>query len=126
METSQLFSADPEHIAISKSTGVSIDWRGGHRSSYALAYLRDRCPCAGCTGAHGTPPRKTDLSANPLQMFKPVLKIASIEPVGNYALRIAWNDGHNSGIYSFDYLREICPCQACAGAGKPGSTEAGS
>jgi DUF971 family protein len=44
---------DPEHIAISKSTGIKIDWRDGHHSDYTLGYLRDECPCATCTGAHG-------------------------------------------------------------------------
>ena len=107
----------PEHIAISKSKGVKIDWSDGHRSEYSLGYLRDECPCATCTGAHGTEPQKTNHSApksdNPFQMYKPVLKMLDVEPVGNYAMRINWNDGHNSGIYSYDRLREICPCDAC-------------
>jgi DUF971 family protein len=121
-----LSHADPRHIAISRSTGIRIDWRDGHSSDYPLAWLRDHCPCAGCTGAHGTPPQKTDLSTNPFQMYKPALKIASVEPVGNYALRIHWNDGHNSGIYSYDYLRKICPCEGCGGRIYPTPTEAGS
>ena len=35
------------------------------------------------------------------------------EPVGRYALRFTWNDGHMHGIYSWDYLRDVCPCQEC-------------
>ena len=54
---------DPEHIAISKSKGIKIDWKDGHHSDYELAYLRDECPCATCTGAHGTEPQKTNYSA---------------------------------------------------------------
>ena len=53
-------STDPEHIAISKSKGIKIDWKDGHHSEYGLAYLRDKCPCASCTGAHGTPPRQPE------------------------------------------------------------------
>ena len=111
---------NPQHIAISKSKGVKIDWSDGHRSEYSLAYLRDECPCATCTGAHGTEPQKTDYSkpqpaANPFPMFKPVLKMLSAEPVGSYAFRISWSDGHNSGIYSYDRLRGICPCAECTG-----------
>ena len=110
--------ADPEHIAISKSTGIKIDWRDGHHSDYSLAYLRDECPCATCTGAHGTPPQKSTYSKPELfPMFKPALKMTSVEPVGSYAVRIFWNDGHSSGIYSFDHLRMICPCPECAGRG---------
>ncbi len=57
--------AEPEHIAISKSKGIKIDWKDGHHSDYALAYLRDECPCATCTGAHGTEPQKTNYAAPP-------------------------------------------------------------
>jgi DUF971 family protein len=110
---------NPEHIAISKSKGVKIDWSDGHHSEYSLGYLRDECPCATCTGAHGTEPQKTDYAKqeavnNPFPMFKPALKMLSVEPVGSYAFRINWSDGHNSGIYSYDRMREICPCMECA------------
>jgi DUF971 family protein len=104
---------DPEHIAISKSKGIKIDWKDGHASDYALVYLRDKCPCASCTGAHGTPPRQPE-GNNPFPMFKPALKMLNAEPVGAYAIRIHWSDGHSSGIYSFDHLRAICPCPECS------------
>lgn len=109
--------AEPEHIAISKSTGIKVDWKDGHHSEYTLEWLRDECPCATCTGAHGTEPQKTSHSnPNPFQMYKPKLKMNSVEPVGRYAVRIFWNDGHSSGIYSFQHLREICPCPECRSA----------
>ena len=108
---------EPEHIAISKSKGIRIDWKDGHHSEYPLAYLRDECPCASCTGAHGTEPQKTSYSqsqpANPFKMFTPTLKMLHVEEVGAYAVRIDWSDGHNTGIYSFDYLRRICGCGEC-------------
>ena len=107
---------EPEHIAISKSKGVKIDWKDQHHSDYPLGYLRDECPCATCTGAHGTPPQKSNYAeqlANPFPMYKPTLKMLEVEPVGSYALRIGWSDGHSSGIYSFDHLRRVCPCAEC-------------
>ena len=118
--TAQL-TTDPEHIAVSKSKGIQIDWKDGHHSSYDLEYLRDRCPCATCTGAHGTAPRlqSSEKPANPLQMYKPKIKMVNIEPVGNYALRIIWNDGHATGIYSYDHLRHICPCVECRAVQNP-------
>jgi len=112
---------DPEHIAISKSKGIEIDWKDGHHSSFGVEYLRDWCPCATCAGTHGTEPRpkraaagKISAPASPFQMYKARDKMVDIEPVGNYALRIVWNDGHNTGIYSYDHLRHICPCPECA------------
>jgi len=110
---------EPEHIAISKSKGIQIDWKDGHHSKYSLPYLRDECPCATCTGAHGTEPQRSDYStapANPFPMFKATLKMLHVEAVGHYAIRIEWSDGHNTGIYSFDHLRKICTCDTCKAA----------
>jgi DUF971 family protein len=107
---------EPEHIAISKSKGIQIDWKDGHHSKYALGYLRDECPCATCTGAHGTAPQKSGYSApqaTPFQMFAPTLKMLNVEQVGHYAIKIDWSDGHNTGIYSYEHLRKICPCEEC-------------
>ena len=116
MSRVETLNAEPEHIAISKSKGIKIDWKDRHHSEYPLAFLRDECPCASCTGAHGTEPQKTDYSVpsnDPFPMYKPVLRMLNVEQVGAYAMRIDWSDGHNTGIYSFDYLRRICPCQEC-------------
>ena len=108
-------STEPEHIAISKSKGIKIDWKDNHRSEYSLAYLRDECPCASCTGAHGTEPQKSNYAApsSPFQMYQPALKMLKVDPVGHYAIHIDWSDGHSTGIYSFDHLRKICPCEEC-------------
>lgn len=112
----------PEHIAISKSNGIRIDWKDGHKSSYDVVYLRDWCPCASCTGSHGTTPREkvSDGPVNPFQMFQARIRMANVESVGNYAVRIEWNDGHKTGIYSWSHLRSICTCEAC----KPDSLNA--
>src|ERR1700761_3301918 len=109
-------TSDPEHIAISKSKGIEIDWKDGHHSSYDVVYLRDWCPCATCAGSHGTTPRPKTGATTPTELFpmyKSKDRMVTIEPVGNYALRIVWNDGHNTGIYSYDHLRHICPCPEC-------------
>ena len=103
-------SIDPEHIAISKSKGIDIDWHDGQHSFHSVEGLRDNCPCAVCTGAHGTEPQKTDYSSqdnSPFQMYKPRIKMQSVEAVGNYAIQIHWNDGHSSGIYSWRHLRKL-------------------
>ena len=99
-------ASQPEHIAISKSKGIRIDWKDGHHSEYALRYLRDHCPCAACAEGQKQ-------SASPFQMYQAILKMEAVEPVGNYAVRIQWNDGHGTGIYSFEHFRRICPCPEC-------------
>jgi len=44
------------------------------------------------------------------------VRALNTEPVGKYALRFHWDDGHGDGDYSWDFLREVCPCAACARA----------
>lgn len=100
---------DPAHVAVSKSKGITIAWRDGHRSAYDLGYLRERCPCASCSDTHGQ-----SAAPSPFPMFRPAARLNGLEPVGNYALRLIWSDGHSTGIYTWDYLRSICPCPDCA------------
>ena len=49
-------------------------------------------------------------------MFKAAAKPVSAEGVGKYAIRFKWNDGHELGIYSWQWLRQICPCEECRAA----------
>jgi len=108
-------SVDPEHIAVSRSGGIKIDWKDGHHSEYELQYLRNHCPCASCAGTAADQSEP----ANPLALYKPKLKMQGVEPVGSYALRVQWNDGHSTGIYTFDYFRSICPCPDCLTEPRP-------
>ena len=108
---------DPEHIAISKSKGLKIDWKDQHHSEYSLAYLRDECPCATCNDEREK--KTTFAAAGPasaavLPMFKPKTTAQSAHAVGNYAIQFTFTDGHATGIYSYDPLRTICPCPSCA------------
>ena len=89
---------------------LAVVWSDGHVSAYPYRYLRDRCPCASCTEIE--PAGKADAPVLPMFGTKS-LKPDRAELVGRYALQIFWNDGHSSGIYSFPYLRELCPCSQC-------------
>ena len=117
----------PTDVKVHVSTGAGVDivWSDGHSSHYDFPYLREQCPCALCNdererkhaathgaGAAGSGSSAVGLGAS-LPMYKPVAKAKSAKPVGNYAVQIEFTDGHNTGIYSFDLLREICPCDAC-------------
>jgi prepilin-type processing-associated H-X9-DG protein len=89
---------------------LSILWADGHASVYSYQFLRDRCPCATCGEGGGRDRQPSNLL--PMLGVKP-LKPERAELVGRYALQIFWNDGHSTGIYSFDYLRSLCPCPEC-------------
>jgi DUF971 family protein len=107
-------------IHVTSGKGVDIAWADGHQSHYEFEMLRDVCPCAGCeeerkrkaVAASGPLPGM----GTPLPMFKPKPSARSATPVGNYAIQITFTDGHATGIYSFDYLRQVCPCPECAAA----------
>ena len=89
------------------------DLVGRHTSRYDFPYLRDHCPCALCNDE-----REKKSKAGPraplLPMYKPRVTAKSANAVGNYALQIQFSDSHATGIFSFEHLREICPCEACA------------
>jgi DUF971 family protein len=106
-------------IHVSTGSGVDIAWADGHRSHYEFSYLRDHCPCAVCTGEFGQPPAPAPAPSNPLQLFKPRPGVRAASAVGHYAVQFDFNDGHSTGIYSFDYLRQICPCDACRASDPP-------
>ena len=115
LQLNMSLSTDPEHIAISKSKGIKIDWKDGHHSEYGLdvpaRQVPLRRPAPARTARRRAPSRSAP--AIPFQMYKPTLKMLGVEPVGNYAIRINWSDGHNTGIYSYEHFREICPCEEC-------------
>lgn len=78
-----------------------IEWRDGVVGHYPFFYLRDVCPCASCidelTGEKVLDPKQ----------IPPDIHIRKADYVGNYALRITWSDGHDTGIYSFRFLRDL-------------------
>lgn len=80
---------------------LRIRWKDGGVSDYPPRYLRLMCPCAGCieemTGRPLLNPAAVPMDVHPLR----------VEYVGEYALRFDWSDGHRTGIYPFDFLREI-------------------
>lgn len=107
----------PTKLNLKKDEKLEIVWQDGHASVYTLSYLRTMCPCASCkmvregVNPHDIarePKKKPLLTILPGNFAEP-LKVEHAELVGNYALRIEWSDQHSSGIYSFDYLREISP-----------------
>ena len=89
-----------------------ITWAEGHRATYPARFLRLRCRCAQC---------QEEMTGRPLLDPASVpegIGAAGVSLVGSYAIRVDWTDGHDTGIYTFEYLREICPCPTCSTAGE--------
>ncbi len=96
---------------------MDIEWKDGHRSAYSFVFLRDACPCALCQDEREKDGREPGDPLKPvagaLPMFKALARPTEVEAVGKYGIRFTWNDGHQHGIYSWEFLREHCPCQDC-------------
>ncbi len=111
---------DPKSVKVNLTTGTGLDieWKDGHRSHYSFPFLRDACPCALCDDERGKsgrqPGERPKLAPGALPMFKEAAKPLSAEGVGKYAIKFHWNDGHELGIYSWQFLRDVCPCEECA------------
>ena len=96
----------PTQIAQAGPDKLRIVWSDGHESVYAVRSLRLACRCAHCVEEFtGRPLLKAD--GVPVDV-KPI----RLSPVGRYALSFEWSDGHDSGIYTYEYLRQLCPCCA--------------
>jgi len=85
---------------------IEIVWSDGATSIYTPRLLRDACPCATCREKRVEPARPNPLAVLAPEELSP-LSISGMKPVGQYAYSIEFSDGHSSGIYTLDYLREL-------------------
>lgn len=97
----------PSLVKRVSATQTDVTWNDGHFSSFPSWYLREHCPCASCV-EEMTGVRRIEPGSIPSSLER-----VSVSAVGNYALHFEWSDGHSTGIYTFDYLRKICPCPQC-------------
>ncbi len=115
-----IVSTDPAEITVSREAReMRIRWQDGHASTYPFDLLRRECPCALCSG------EREKRAATPGGLGLAVLsgpvvrageiQVTEVKPVGRYAVNFVWSDGHDSGIYSFTFLRSMCPCPICRG-----------
>ncbi len=94
-----------KQIKIADKDSLYIKWSDDTESKIKLKYLREECPCAGCKGE--TVLLKTYRPPKPVITSENMFKIKSITPVGGYAIQITWQDGHDTGIYSWEYLKKL-------------------
>ena len=95
----------PKKIKRTQENTLEIFWNDGKESKINLEKLRDECPCVNCKG-------ESVIFSSYIPIKSPFkapgfYEIDKIEPVGNYAVQITWKDGHNTGIYSWETLREL-------------------
>ncbi|MDX6692624.1 MAG: hypothetical protein QOF02_227 [Blastocatellia bacterium] len=98
-------AVEPREIMQEGEGGLRITWADERVCRFNAPALRRACPCAQCvnewTGQRVLKPESIDDQ----------LSIDNLAVVGRYALNFRWSDGHETGIYSFRYLRELCEQQ---------------
>ena len=98
----------PTNIALPREDTLQIEWSDGLIAQINIPKLREQCPCATCREKRqATAPQPAGL----LPVLEPKeaqpTRIEAMRPVGNYAYSIRFNDGHDTGIYTLEFLREI-------------------
>jgi DUF971 family protein len=88
---------------------MEISWEDGHHSVYSGEQLRWACPCAECRGEAGAPGRLAKIN----KLSADELRVQDVSLIGQYALQIAFQSGHATGLYTFSLLRGLCSCDEC-------------
>ena len=92
----------PTNIKVKRMQGVlEISWKSGTVNRYRLRSLRCACRCAGCVDEHSGV-RTLDVDAVPDD-----LGVSDMKQVGNYAIQFTFTDGHDTGIFTWEHLREL-------------------
>jgi DUF971 family protein len=96
----------PTVLKLVSGNRLRIAWSDGQVREYAVRELRDKCPCATCREKRSAPSPATLLPILSSAEAAP-LRIAAMTPVGRYAYSIDFSDGHDSGIFTLEMLREM-------------------
>ncbi|QPC81523.1 DUF971 domain-containing protein [Phototrophicus methaneseepsis] len=102
--------ARPTNITLNKAEAyLEITWSDDKVCQYPLSHLREACPCVECRGGHQF--MGMEHAPDNLLMLQPArnYNMSELHPIGNYALQPVWDDGHDTGIYTWEYLRHLCP-----------------
>lgn len=98
----------PKHLDLQKDKGLTVEWADGDTTFFPITYLRHMSPSA------DSKVLRDEMASNPLTVLpaapnrEPIVAVGA-EMVGNYAIKIIFSDGHDTGIYSWEYLKEIVP-----------------
>ena len=108
-------SEKPLSITANRAEGkLTIRWDDDHLSEYPFELVRLGCPCAECRGGHDKMSSNPDYSIfNEHLDDSPKIHLKNIVGVGSFAITPVWEDGHDYGIYTWHYLRAMCPCPIC-------------
>ncbi len=99
---------EPESVETSLDVGIRITWADDHVSTWDLAFIRRSCGCAECNEL-----RRVGKPAYPRPGSPDEIDVVSADLIGAYGISFTWNDGHATGIYRWEDLRDGCACDEC-------------
>lgn len=101
----------PDSVKRDSTNGIEVSWPDGLSTTISSKVLRDNCPSAASKQKRGDNSHDKPLGLGKLVVVKEEAatsySLEKIWLVGNYALGMRWSDGHDSGIFTFDFLREL-------------------
>ena len=100
-------SISPSKLELVEPSALRITWSDGQARDYSFRELREACPCATCREERNAPEPDATLLPIVTEAQTRPLRITAMKPVGNYAYSIDFSDGHNTGIYTIESLREM-------------------
>jgi DUF971 family protein len=86
---------------------MEIEWGNGDIHQLSLEGVRSFCPCALCVANRDSQGQKSELHVLSSNEEAVTAKVEGVTSVGRYAIQIKWADGHDTGIYTFDYLKSL-------------------
>ncbi len=100
-------NVQPRQLSMANPETLQIEWSDGETRRYTVRHLRENCPCASCMEKRSAPPPPaTSLPVLSAAETQP-LRITHMEPMGRYAYAIKFSDGHDTGLFTLESLREL-------------------
>jgi DUF971 family protein len=97
----------PTQVALASPETLRITWNDGQVREYSIRELRDACPCATCREKRMAPPSAAPLLPVLSAAETQPLRLLGADPVGGYAYSLNFSDGHDTGIFTLEHLREL-------------------
>jgi len=113
----------PVSFELDRTRELRIRWDDGGLDVYPLVELRRACPCAICRAERERAPDAGLPVVPDADVQRRMATVERAELVGHYALRITWQDGHDTGIYDYEYLRSLGKNRGASASGEPGTSE---
>ena len=95
------------NLLVFPSGEIAVSWSDDHESYFEPRRLRLACSCAHCVD------EMTGVKTLRDEQVPADVRLTDWQPVGRYGISTAWSDGHTTGIYTFERLRELCDCEDC-------------